>query len=38
MSTKKKKILQNQRIRLDDADWYKVLAIICNKVAFDIFF
>ena len=39
MSKKKKKtFLHNQRIRLDDADWYKNLAIIRNKVAFDSFF
>ena len=35
---KQQTFLQNQRIRLDDADWYKDLAIIRNKVAFDSFF
>ena len=34
----KKTFQHNQRIRLDDADWYKDLGIIRNKVAFDSFF
>ena len=36
--SKKKSFLRNRRIRLDDADWFRDLAINRNKVAFDSFF
>ena len=38
LRSKKNSFLSIRRIRLDDAVWYKDLAIIRNKVAFDSFF